>query len=136
MAETSNTLASGAPPAKRQRVEEEQLTRSDSTTMAALLSKWSPRYSASTGPFSVCIRPFSRYARPQPVGLPSSEGCPVVELDDSLEDVKHLLDVLYNPHIFNQEKLSFPFIAALVRLGRKYDFKNLLEAAVQPTSFI
>ncbi|KAJ6466861.1 hypothetical protein C8R45DRAFT_1020346 [Mycena sanguinolenta] len=68
---------------------------------------------------------------PQPTDQPKIEGCPVIELHDSLEDVKHLLDALYNPHIFNKQALPFPLIAAMVRMGRKYDFKNLLEAAMQ-----
>jgi hypothetical protein len=33
--------------------------------------------------------------------------------------------------IFSKESLPFPFIAAIVRLGRKYEFRNLLAAAVQ-----
>ncbi|KAF8201184.1 hypothetical protein K438DRAFT_1821537 [Mycena galopus ATCC 62051] len=136
MAETSST--SEAPPAKRQRVEEERLTRSDiwhddgslvlQVESTLFRVHWTILCMHST---------FFRDMRdlPQPVDLPSIEGCPVIELHDSLEDVKHLLDALYNPHIFNQEKLSFPFIAALVRLGRKYDFKNLLEVAVQRLSY-
>jgi hypothetical protein len=33
--------------------------------------------------------------------------------------------------VFVQKPLPFPLIAGLVRLGRKYDFKELLDAAVE-----
>ncbi|KAJ6495795.1 hypothetical protein C8R47DRAFT_957081, partial [Mycena vitilis] len=34
---------------------------------------------------------------PQPPDQPSVEGCPVVELQDTTEDVGHLLKAIYNP---------------------------------------
>ncbi|KAJ7678136.1 hypothetical protein DFH06DRAFT_1422696 [Mycena polygramma] len=72
---------------------------------------------------------------PQPPDQPTVEGCPVVTLHDSVLDVQYLLEALYNPHCFAADRLSFPFIAALVRLGRKYDFKHLLEAAVKRLAY-
>ncbi|KAJ7177876.1 hypothetical protein C8R46DRAFT_1328711, partial [Mycena filopes] len=52
------------------------------------------------------------------------EGCPVVELHDSAADVKHLLNYFL-------AKRFFPFIAAIIRLSKKYAFENLLVAAVK-----
>ncbi|KAF7326847.1 BTB domain-containing protein [Mycena venus] len=72
---------------------------------------------------------------PQPAEERLIEGCPVIELHDSSTDVKYLLNALYNQLIFTQKSHPFPFIAAIVRLGRKYDSKNLLEAAVQRLTF-
>ncbi|KAJ7165050.1 hypothetical protein C8R46DRAFT_303559 [Mycena filopes] len=59
------------------------------------------------------------------------EGCPVVELHDSAADVKHLLSALYSPLLFSETILPFPFIAAIIRLSKKYAFENLLVAAVK-----
>ncbi|KAJ7125117.1 hypothetical protein C8R44DRAFT_782366 [Mycena epipterygia] len=63
------------------------------------------------------------------------DGCPVVELSDSVEDVEHLPRALYNPVLFNQKSLTFSYIASFVRLGRKYDFKDLLDIAVDCLTF-
>ncbi|KAJ6466860.1 hypothetical protein C8R45DRAFT_876618 [Mycena sanguinolenta] len=124
---------SEAPPAKRQRTEEE-LTRSDiwHDDGSVVLQVESTLFRVHWG--VICLHStFFRDMRdiPQPPDQPKLAGCPVIELHDSAEDVKHLLHALYNTLIFNKEKLSFPFIAAMVRMGRKYDFKNLLDAAVQ-----
>jgi len=70
-------------------------------------------------------------ALPQPPDQPTVDGCPVVEVHDAVEDVKHLLTALYDPTVLFQKALAFPIIAALVRLGRKYDFRKLLDAAVE-----
>jgi hypothetical protein len=34
---------------------------------------------------------------PQPTDQPSVDGCPIVELQDAVVDVEHLLKALYNP---------------------------------------
>ncbi|KAF7326844.1 BTB domain-containing protein [Mycena venus] len=62
---------------------------------------------------------------------PPSERCPVVELHDSAVDVKHLLNVLYNPLLFSEKTVTLSFVAAIVRMGPKYEFKELLAAALQ-----
>ncbi|KAF8178679.1 hypothetical protein K438DRAFT_1726338 [Mycena galopus ATCC 62051] len=73
---------------------------------------------------------------PQPPDQPSVDGCPVVELaDDTATDVEHLLRVLYTPTFLLQKSLPFPVVAALTRLGRKYDFKDLLDTAVERLTF-
>jgi len=69
-------------------------------------------------------------AVPQPPDEPLVEGCPVIQLSDSIQDLQHLLRALYNPLFDSTETLEFPVVAAIVRLGKKYDFKQLLGAAV------
>jgi hypothetical protein len=85
---------------------------------------------------------------PQHVDQDSVDGCPVVEISDDPVDVEYLLKALYNPSVhltclkacsdfiltcstFHCQKvLPFPVVGALVRLGRKYDFKDLFDSAV------
>ncbi|KAJ6476239.1 hypothetical protein C8R45DRAFT_374064 [Mycena sanguinolenta] len=45
---------------------------------------------------------------------PTIEGCPVIPLHDSSVDIKHLLDVLYDPLLCSMEKLSLAIIGALI----------------------
>ncbi|KAF8170322.1 hypothetical protein K438DRAFT_1982832 [Mycena galopus ATCC 62051] len=63
---------------------------------------------------------------PQPPDQPTIDGCPIVELQDTVEDVEYLLKGL---QFLNQTALPFA-VGALIRLGRKYDFKHLLDSAV------
>ncbi|KAJ7502969.1 hypothetical protein B0H11DRAFT_2274387 [Mycena galericulata] len=72
---------------------------------------------------------------PQPPGQASIDGCPLILLSDSFSDVEHLLRALYTPALFSQKALPFPYIASFVRLGRKYDFKELLDIAVERLVF-
>ncbi|KAJ7620602.1 hypothetical protein DFH06DRAFT_1285706 [Mycena polygramma] len=125
-----------APPAKRQRLEvaEESILRSDiwHDDGSVVLQAESTQFRIHWGVLSLHSAFFrDMRALPQPVDQPSIEGCPVIELHDSAGDLKHLLHALYNQLLFSDEKLPLPFIAAIVRMGRKYDFQNLLDAAVQ-----
>ncbi|KAJ6593499.1 hypothetical protein B0H19DRAFT_1246259 [Mycena capillaripes] len=74
-------------------------------------------------------------ALPQPPDQPSVEGCPIVELSDAVADVDYLLKALYTPTFLEQTAVPFPVIAAFVRLGRKYDFKDLLDSALARLAF-
>ncbi|KAF7370422.1 BTB domain-containing protein [Mycena sanguinolenta] len=67
---------------------------------------------------------------PQPPGEPTVDGCPVLQLADDLTDVEYLLKALYDPTFLSQKALPLPAVGALIRLGRKYEFKNLLNLAV------
>ncbi|KAJ6515027.1 hypothetical protein C8R47DRAFT_1032660 [Mycena vitilis] len=69
-------------------------------------------------------------ALPQPPEQPTVEGCPIVELHDAVEDDNHLLAVLYDTTILFQKSLPLAVVAALLRLGRKYEFRKILDAAV------
>ncbi|KAJ7350759.1 hypothetical protein DFH08DRAFT_695625 [Mycena albidolilacea] len=72
---------------------------------------------------------------PQPPDQPSVDGCPVIELHDDVADVEYLLKALFVSTFIAQAALPLPAIGALVRLGRKYDFRNLLDSAVARLAF-
>ncbi|KAF7370314.1 BTB domain-containing protein [Mycena sanguinolenta] len=67
---------------------------------------------------------------PQPPDQPTIDGCPIAELSDDPKDVEYLLKALYVPAFHCEKMLPLPGIGALIRLGRKYDFKYLFDSAV------
>lgn len=92
----------------------------------------------------------------QPNDQPSVEGCPIVELSsDASEDVENLLKALYTPCVplctalhfkcatltfvrrtfLLQKALPFAVVATLIRLRRKYDFRDLLDTAAERLTF-
>ncbi|KAJ6561984.1 hypothetical protein B0H19DRAFT_1210037 [Mycena capillaripes] len=68
---------------------------------------------------------------PQPPDQPSVDGCPIIELSDSPEDVEHLLRALYDPLFFVRRALPLPIMGSHLRLSRKYDFRGVLETIVE-----
>ncbi|KAI1795307.1 hypothetical protein LXA43DRAFT_992298 [Ganoderma leucocontextum] len=62
------------------------------------------------------------------------EGCPVVQVSDSPEDVAHFLRVLLptSQRIFFSRKFSFSFyqISAIIHLAHKYNVQNILDQAI------
>ncbi|KAJ7712649.1 hypothetical protein B0H14DRAFT_3018137 [Mycena olivaceomarginata] len=84
---------------------------------------------------SVFFRNMHRLPQPDPSEQLSVDGCPVIELQDTVKDVKCLLSALYNPTIFNEKGIPFQYVASFVRLGRKYDFKALFDIAVERLAF-
>ncbi|KAJ7759164.1 hypothetical protein B0H16DRAFT_1370195, partial [Mycena metata] len=120
------------PPAKRQRTD-------DASRSSIWYSDGSVVLQAEDTQFRVhwsLLAQHSSFFRdmqalPQPPGQPSVEGCPIVELYDSAKDVAHLLTVLYNPDFAYQKAVPFEVVAALIRLGRKYEFRGLLDSAVE-----
>ncbi|KAJ7039019.1 hypothetical protein C8F04DRAFT_1086830 [Mycena alexandri] len=73
---------------------------------------------------------------PQPPGQPTIDGCPVIDLaGDDVADVEYLLKALYSPPFLCQKALPLAVIAAHIRLGRKYDFREVLDLAVERLSF-
>ncbi|KAK7008227.1 BTB domain-containing protein [Favolaschia claudopus] len=122
-----------SPPAKRQRAENAPITRSDTwfSDGSVVLQANNTQFRVHWGVLALHSSVFSdMQGLPQPPDQPSVQGCPVVELQDDEEDVKFLLQALYTPTFLGQQKMSFPAVAALVRLGRKYEFKDLYDAAV------
>ncbi|KAJ6519063.1 hypothetical protein C8R45DRAFT_807261 [Mycena sanguinolenta] len=67
---------------------------------------------------------------PQPADEPTIDGCPVVKLPDDPSDVELLLKGLYDSAFLGREKLSLAAIGAFIRLGRKYQFEDILDSAV------
>ncbi|KAJ7879933.1 hypothetical protein B0H14DRAFT_2341092 [Mycena olivaceomarginata] len=126
-----------SPPAKRQQTEDAPITRSDIwfTDGSVVLQAQSTQFRVHWGVLTQNSSFFrDMQALPQAnVEQPTVEGCPLVELHDDVEDVKHLLTILYNPTLPVPSKKTHEFavVAALIRLGRKYDFRNLLDAAIE-----
>ncbi|KAJ7359700.1 hypothetical protein DFH08DRAFT_769695 [Mycena albidolilacea] len=71
---------------------------------------------------------------PLPPDEPTVEGCPIVRVTDTAEDWKLLLDVLYHPF---QDSASRPFavVAAMLRLGSKYDIPQARNDALSRLHF-
>ncbi|KAF8216782.1 hypothetical protein K438DRAFT_1658264 [Mycena galopus ATCC 62051] len=121
------------PPAKRQRTEDAPITRSElwNSDGSVVLQAANMQFRVH---WSVLARNSSVFrdmqGLPQPPGQPAVDGCPIVELSDDPEDVERLLNVLYSPTFLNKKLLPLPVIGALIRLGRKYDFKDLFDSAV------
>lgn len=67
---------------------------------------------------------------PQPAAEAGIEGCPIVHLSDTAEDIHHILTALYDKGHNMRQALPFPVIAALLRLGKKYEFDHLRDVAL------
>ncbi|KAF5340565.1 hypothetical protein D9611_007302 [Ephemerocybe angulata] len=63
---------------------------------------------------------------------PTVDGCPVVELHDSAQDIKHMVLTLYGDKAYvNVEGgLSMEVVAAMIRMGRKYDIEHVKEGGL------
>ncbi|KAJ7142687.1 hypothetical protein C8R44DRAFT_760964 [Mycena epipterygia] len=56
------------------------------------------------------------------------DGCPLVHLyDDKAEEVELVLDALYDRNFYKNPQKTFPQVAAMWRLGKKYGFDELHE---------
>ncbi|KAJ7647762.1 hypothetical protein FB45DRAFT_894359 [Roridomyces roridus] len=123
-----------SPPTKRQRTENASIVRSNvwykdgSVILQAQNTQFRVHWSvlAKNSSFFRDLE-----ALPQPADQPSVENCPIIQVQDSAEDVRHLLEALYDPVFMVQEMLPFPAVAALIRLGRKYEIRHLLDLAVE-----
>ncbi|KAJ7188678.1 hypothetical protein C8R46DRAFT_1205819 [Mycena filopes] len=125
-----------SPPAKRQRTDSTaSITRSNiwyrdgSVVLQAQNMQFRVHFSvlALNSPFFHNLQDL-----PQPTDEPTIEGCPVIVLQDSCVDIGHLLlGVLYSPTFLLEQTIPLPVVAALLRCGRKYDFKDLLHLAVE-----
>ncbi|KAJ7237040.1 hypothetical protein B0H12DRAFT_1075697 [Mycena haematopus] len=69
-------------------------------------------------------------AQPHPPKSSDIDGCPVIELSDDAQDVEDVLKALYIPTFHSKKKLPLPVVRAFIRLGRKYNFKDLVESAI------
>ncbi|KAJ3516381.1 hypothetical protein NMY22_g14224 [Coprinellus aureogranulatus] len=66
------------------------------------------------------------FSVPQPAQEdPMVDGCPVLHLQDSAEDVHHLLSALYDQRYHSKEPIPFDTASALLRLGRKYEIRSV-----------
>ncbi|KAF7370405.1 BTB domain-containing protein [Mycena sanguinolenta] len=119
-------------PAKRKRTEEAPIKHSE-----FWLRDGSVVLQAQNTQFRVHFSVLARHSPvfrdmeelPQPSDGPSVDGCPVVCLPDESNDVEYLLKALYDPTFHSQQKLPLAVVGALIRLGRKYEFRDLLHSA-------
>ncbi|KAK7025093.1 BTB domain-containing protein [Favolaschia claudopus] len=121
------------PPAKRQRTDDTQTTRSElwnedgNIVLQAANTQFRVHWSVLARSSSV----FSdMQGLPQPAEQPLVDGCPILEISDDPDDVEYLLKALYIPSFHCQTLLPFPVVRALIRLGRKYDFEYLYDSAL------
>ncbi|KAJ7782695.1 hypothetical protein B0H16DRAFT_1298084 [Mycena metata] len=131
---------SDAPPPKRQRTED-STTRSDiwykdGSVILQVENIQSRVHWSLLAQHSSFFRDLEHLPQPPDPDQPTVDGCPVIVLSgDTRLDVDHLLRVLYDSCVLFLRRSLFPIIAALVRLGRKYQFTNLLNLAVERLSF-
>ncbi|KAJ7735774.1 hypothetical protein B0H16DRAFT_1892196 [Mycena metata] len=69
------------------------------------------------------------FSVPQPVNEPTTDGCHTVQLYDNADDWAELLAVLYEP-FQRRSRPQFNTLAAMLRLGKKYDFLQPQQDAV------
>ncbi|KAF7351076.1 BTB domain-containing protein [Mycena sanguinolenta] len=122
-----------SPPVKRQRTEDVSITRSTVWYRdgSVILQATNIQFRVHWGVLSQHSSFFRALEDfPQPSDQPTIDGSPIVELPDSAADIEHLLTALYDPTFLSQTTLALAVVGALIRLGRKYDFKNLLDSAV------
>jgi len=79
------------------------------------------------------------FAMPQPAtpdaNTETYEGCQVLRLQDSPTDLKHFLKTIYDFSYFRPgAKAKFPIVAAVLRLGTKYDAAALRQRAIDVLS--
>ncbi|KAF6741453.1 hypothetical protein DFP72DRAFT_944073 [Ephemerocybe angulata] len=65
------------------------------------------------------------FAMPHPEGEPTIEGCPVLQLQDSAEDINNFLLALYDRCSHTKDAIPLAVIAAMIRMGKKYDVPTL-----------
>ncbi|KAF5340730.1 hypothetical protein D9611_007355 [Ephemerocybe angulata] len=70
------------------------------------------------------------FAMPHPQDEPTVEGCPVLHLQDSVQDVRHMLLAFYDKGHSTRDPLAFDAVAAMIRMGRKYDIDYLRHEAL------
>ncbi|KAF8989031.1 hypothetical protein BDQ17DRAFT_1393350 [Cyathus striatus] len=129
------------PPQKRKRTNTMQLKRSSSppsNRSHLWFDDGSVILQAEATLFKVHRTVLSRHSSvfrdmfsvPQPYDEPTLDGCPLVHLSDSASDIAELLEVLYDKSYNVREAVPFPTLAAMLRLGRKYDFEHLRDEAL------
>ncbi|KZP30453.1 hypothetical protein FIBSPDRAFT_814728 [Athelia psychrophila] len=135
------------PTLKRKRAEDESL-REGSTTPAPLVRSdiWYDDgnvvlqagctqfklYRGILGENSSVFKDMVSFPQPPLVDTDLVDGCPVVHLSDSAEDVKYVLQsICQRKYMSFGEKLSLAVLSAFIRLGRKYDIRDLYIEALK-----
>ncbi|KAJ7188684.1 hypothetical protein C8R46DRAFT_934712 [Mycena filopes] len=127
-----------SPPAKRQRTEDAPIARSDiwHSDGSVVLQAENTQFRVHWSILGLSS-PFFRDMQglPQPIDQPSTDGCPIVQLSDTAVDVQFLLEALYTPTFLAEAALPFAAVASLIRLGRKYEFRDLFNSALGRLTF-
>ncbi|KAJ7650044.1 hypothetical protein FB45DRAFT_886760, partial [Roridomyces roridus] len=127
------------PPAKRQRTENGEIVRSPEiwhSDGSVVLHAGCTQFCVHWSVLSLHSSFFrDLHGLPQPPNEPKIEGCPVIELSDSSEDVETVLKALYDPLFFAQKNLPLSVIASHIRLGRKYELTNILSNVVERLTY-
>ncbi|KAF8216743.1 hypothetical protein K438DRAFT_1953648 [Mycena galopus ATCC 62051] len=126
-------MSSESRPLKRLRTEDAPKTRSETwiSDGNVVLQAGNMQFRVHWGVLAWNSSVFSdMQGLPQPPDQPTVDGCPVVELPDNATDVEYLLKALYVPTFLSRKVLPVPAVGALIRLGHKYDFKDLADLAV------
>ncbi|KAF6747893.1 hypothetical protein DFP72DRAFT_918092 [Ephemerocybe angulata] len=71
------------------------------------------------------------FSQPQKTGEETVEGCRVVDLEESDEDVQLLLTALYEPRPALKDPVPFKFVSAMMRMGLSYQIPQLCEEALE-----
>ncbi|KAF8178559.1 hypothetical protein K438DRAFT_1938661 [Mycena galopus ATCC 62051] len=109
-------------PAKRQRTED---------------ALEAPNFASTSGAFSSFFHDLEDL--PQPPDQPNVDGCPIIELQDTVEDVSLELPIdgavrpVHASAYLSQIALPLGAVSALIRLGHKYEFKSLDSAVARIT---
>ncbi|KJA22605.1 hypothetical protein HYPSUDRAFT_164179 [Hypholoma sublateritium FD-334 SS-4] len=61
------------------------------------------------------------FSCPQPDGVPAVEGCPLVHLPDSVQDIENLCALLYGLYHIDVQGIDTSYLGTMIRMGRKYD---------------
>ncbi|KAJ3532844.1 hypothetical protein NMY22_g7579 [Coprinellus aureogranulatus] len=69
---------------------------------------------------------------PHPVDEPTLDGCPIVEVHDSAEDVEHALLAVYGDpeHLGTTGKPTLPALIGMIRLGKKYELTHVRDVGL------
>jgi len=59
------------------------------------------------------------------------EGCPVLHLDDSTEDIGNLCGLLFGMYQVASETVGFSHLGTMLRLGCKYEISNFKIKAIK-----
>ncbi|KAJ3538396.1 hypothetical protein NMY22_g5182 [Coprinellus aureogranulatus] len=67
------------------------------------------------------------FQMPHPVNEPTLDGCPIVEMHDSAEDMEHALLAVYGDpdHLGATAKPDLPALIGMLRLGKKYELVHV-----------
>ncbi|KAH9922090.1 uncharacterized protein B0H18DRAFT_879687 [Fomitopsis serialis] len=73
------------------------------------------------------------FSVPQPTLTDTFDGCPVIELADHPDDLRHLLRAVFVDQTFYRHNAQLPFVvvASVVRLAHKYGMEHLRDDALE-----